>query len=304
MEKKKNTAASVRAKLKNKAKEKNVEFQNLLVRFGNERLLYRLSRSDYGNSFLLKGAALFAVWTGEPHRPTKDMDLLGFGNNEIPTLEGIFREICALDGEDGLEFVPDSIRGAEIRADKIYQGVRITLLALLDGARIPLQVDIGFGDAVTPAAKIEIIETILDLPKPKLKIYPKETVIAEKFEAMVKLGLGNSRMKDFWDIRFLIREFSFDGALLQKAIKATFARRQTAVPHTIPIALTDAFTKNPETRADWKAFINRSKITSDSDLESLIESLRGFFMPLIEAESDGAEFNKQWRAQIGWVGWT
>lgn len=216
MEKKKNTAASLRAKLKNKAKEKGVEFQNLLVRFGNERLLYRLSRSAYQNSFLLKGAALFAVWTGEPHRPTKDMDLLAFGENDIQALENIFGEICALEGEDGLAFLPESIKGAEIRADKIYQGVRLTLLAHLDGARIPLQVDVGFGDAVTPDAEIETIDTILDLPKPKLKIYPKETVIAEKFEAMVKLGIGNSRMKDFWDIRFLIKEFSFDGALLQK----------------------------------------------------------------------------------------
>ena len=217
MEKKKNTAASVRAKLKTKAAEKGVEFQNLLVRFGNERLLYRLSRSAYQKSFLLKGAALFAVWMGEPHRPTQDMDLLAFGESDIPTLENIFREICAIAGEDGLEFSLDSIKGAEIRAEKIYQGVRIKLLAFLDGARIPLQVDIGFGDAVTPEAETETIETILDLPKPKLKIYPKETVIAEKFEAMVKLGIGNSRMKDFWDVQFLIKEFYLmvTGVLMQ-----------------------------------------------------------------------------------------
>jgi predicted nucleotidyltransferase component of viral defense system len=300
MEKKKNTAASVRAKLKNKAKEKGVEFQNLLVRFGNERLLYRLSRSAYQNSFLLKGAALFAVWTGEPHRPTKDMDLLAFGENDIPTLENIFREICALEGEDGLAFLPESIKGGEIRADKIYQGVRLTLLAHLDGARIPLQVDVGFGDAVTPDAEIESIETILDLPKPKLKIYPKETVIAEKFEAMVKLGLGNSRMKDFWDIRFLIKEFSFDGALLQKAIRATFDRRQTAIPRAAPIALTDSFTKNLEIIADWKAFIKRGKITADTDFESVIASLRSFFMPIIETEAENAAFRKRWKVHTGW----
>jgi predicted nucleotidyltransferase component of viral defense system len=211
MEKKKNIAASVRAKLKNKAKERQVEFQNLLVRFGNERLLYRLSQSEYQKSFMLKGASLFTIWTGEPHRPTKDMDLLGFGKNDIPTLENIFREICAIDGEDGLEFFAESIKGAEIRAEKTYQGVRITMLASLDGARIPLQIDIGFGDAVTPTAKTETIETILDLPKPQLRIYPKETVIAEKFEAMVKLGIGNSRMKDFWDVQFLIKNFEFEG---------------------------------------------------------------------------------------------
>lgn len=301
MEKKKNTAASVRAKLKNKATEKGVEFQNLLVRFGNERLLYRLSRSAYEKSFLLKGAALFAVWMGEPHRPTQDMDLLAFGESDITTLEDIFREICALEGEDGLEFSLDSIKGAEIRADKIYQGVRIKLLAFLDGARIPLQVDIGFGDAVTPEAETEIIETILDLPKPKLKIYPKETVIAEKFEAMVKLGIGNSRMKDFWDVQFLIKEFPFDGELLQRAIRATFARRQTAVPRAVPIALTEIFTADSEVIADWKAFIKRGKITSDTDLDTVIENLRNFFAPLVEAEAENAEFRKNWTAQTGWT---
>lgn len=301
MEKKKNTAASVRAKLKNKASGLGVEFQNLLVRFGNERLLYRLSRSAYEKSFLLKGAALFAVWMGEPHRPTQDMDLLAYGENDIPTLENIFREICALEGEDGLEFSLDSIKGAEIRADKIYQGVRIKLLAFLDGARIPLQVDIGFGDAVTPEAETETIKTILDLPRPKLKIYPKETVIAEKFEAMIKLGIGNSRMKDFWDVQFLIKEFSFDGALLQRAIRATFARRQTAVPRAVPIALTETFTGDSEVIADWKAFIKRGKITSDTELNSVIDNLRIFFAPLVEAEVETAEFRKNWTAQTGWT---
>ncbi|HQU83378.1 MAG TPA: nucleotidyl transferase AbiEii/AbiGii toxin family protein [Pyrinomonadaceae bacterium] len=300
MEKKKNTAASVRAKLKNKAKEKNVEFQNLLVRFGNERLLYRLSRSEYQKSFMLKGASLFAIWTGEPHRPTKDMDLLGFGKNDVPTLENIFKEICRIDGEDGLEFSLESIKGAEIRAEKIYQGVRVTLSAFLDGARIPLQIDIGFGDAVTPTAKTETIETILDLPKPRLRIYPKETVIAEKFEAMVKLGIGNSRMKDFWDVQFLIKNFPFDGELLQKAIRATFANRQTVVPETLPIALTDKFTQNSDVIADWKAFIKRGKITSDTDFEVLIENLREFFMPIIEAEANRADFDKKWTVNEGW----
>lgn len=300
MEKKKISAASVRAKLKNKAKEKNVEFQNLLVRFGNERLLYRLSRSEYQKSFMLKGASLFAIWTGEPHRPTKDMDLLGFGKNDVPTLENIFKEICRVDGEDGLEFSLESIKGAEIRAEKIYQGVRVTLSAFLDGARIPLQIDIGFGDAVTPTAKTETIETILDLPKPRLRIYPKETVIAEKFEAMVKLGIGNSRMKDFWDVQFLIKNFPFDGELLQKAIRATFANRQTVVPETLPIALTDKFTQNSDVIADWKAFIKRGKITSDTDFEVLIENLREFFMPIIEAEANRADFDKKWTVNEGW----
>lgn len=300
MEKKKNIAASIRAKLKNKAQEKGVEFQSLLVRFGNERLLYRLSRSEYQTSFMLKGAALFAVWFDEPHRPTKDMDLLGKGENDIPTLEKVFRAISLIDGEDGLEFPADSIKGAEIRADKLYQGIRLTLLAYLDGAKIPLQVDIGFGDAVTPAAKTETIETILDLPKPRLKIYPKETVVAEKFEAMVKLGIGNSRMKDFWDVQFLVKEFDFDGALLQKAIRATFAARQTVMPQTLPVALTEAFAENPVPLADWNAFIRRNKITSETDFLLVIKSLEEFFSPLIEAEKANSTFNKRWTFQKKW----
>lgn len=301
MEKKKTSAASVRARLKNKAQETDTEFQTMLIRFGNERLLYRLSQSEYETRFLLKGATLFAVWTGEPHRPTKDMDLLGFGNFDIRTLENIFREICGIDGGgDGLEFKADSIKGVEIRADKIYQGVRITLQAFLDGARIPLQVDIGFGDKVTPTAEMETLETILDLPRPRLKIYPKETVIAEKFEAMVKLGIGNSRMKDFWDVQFLIRNFDFDGALLQKAIRATFAARATVFPQTLPIALTDVFVENAAVAADWKGFIRRGKIIADTDFKTVIESLRDFFAPVIEAESGNADFEKYWTFQTGW----
>lgn len=300
MEKKKNLAASVRAKLKNKAKEKGIEFQNLLVRFGNERLLYRLSRSDYQKSFMLKGAALFAIWFDEPHRPTKDMDLLAFGKNDIKVLENILLEVIQISGEDGLEFSAESLKGAEIRANKIYQGVRITLLAFLDGAKIPLQIDIGFDDTITPRAKTETIETILDLPKPRLRIYPKETVIAEKFEAMVKLGIGNSRMKDFWDVQYLIKECSFDGELVQKAIRSTFANRRTTVPQTLPIALTDDFTKIPEISTDWKAFIKRNKITSDTDFTTVVESLRDFFTPLIEAEAKIAVFDKNWSFSNGW----
>lgn len=300
MDKKKTSAASVRARLKNAAKEREVEFQNLLVRFGNERLLYRLSRSEYEKTFILKGAALFAVWTGEPHRPTKDMDLLGFGENDIESLESIFKEICRIDGEDGLEFSLESIKGAPIRAEKIYQGVRITLQATLDGARIPLQIDVGFGDVVTPTAKAETLPVILDLPKPRLKIYPKETVVAEKFEAMVKLGIGNSRMKDFWDVQFLIRNFSFGGSLLQKAIRATFANRQTAVPQNLPVALTSVYTRNSGALADWKAFIGRGRITTDTDFEAVIENLREFFTPLIAAEKDNATLEKNWSPSTGW----
>ena len=245
---------------------------------------------------------MFAFWFNQPHRPTKDLDLLGSGENDISTLETIIREICTIDGEDGLQFVVDSIKGRKIREEEVYQGVRLTFLAMLERARIPVQVDVGFGDAVTPKAKKETLPTILDLPAPKLKIYPKDTVIAEKFEAMVKLGISNSRMKDFWDVRYLIKEFKFDGALLQKAIRATFASRQTLFSQSLPLALTDEFAVNPLINPRWSAFIKRNRITIETDFASIIENLREFFEPIIEAETSDKLFNKYWTAEQKWHG--
>lgn len=300
MEQKKKFAASVKAKLTNQSRERGEELQNLLMRFASERFLYRLSVSEHKEKFLLKGAALFAFWFNQPHRPTKDLDLLGSGANDIPTLETIIREICKIDGEDGLQFLIDSVKGKKIREEEIYQGVRLTFLAMLERARIPVQVDVGFGDAVTPKAEKETLPTILDLPAPQIKIYPKETVIAEKFEAMVKLGIGNSRMKDFWDVRYLIKEFEFDGALLQKAVKATFASRQTPFPQSLPLALTDEFAANPSIIPRWNAFVKRNRIIIEIDFASIIENLREFFAPIIEAETDNKTFNKYWTAEQKW----
>lgn len=296
---KKNIAASVRARLLNKSRETGEELQNLLMRFAAERLLYRLSRSKHGDKFLLKGAALFAFWFDQPHRPTKDLDLLGRGANDVATLENIVREICAIDGKDGLQFLTESVKGGNIREDEVYGGIRVTLTAMLERARIPVQVDIGFGDAVTPPATEETLPTILNsLPAPVVKIYPKETVVAEKFEAMVKLGLANSRMKDFWDVRYLIEEFDFEGALLQKAVKATFAARQTNFPTELPIALTDDFVADQLITARWNSFINRNALTVQTDLIAVIKSLREFFVPLIEsAEKD---FDDKWKAGKSW----
>ncbi len=300
MEKKKNTAASVRAKLTNKARERGEELQNLLMRFAAERFLYRISISKHKDKFLLKGAALFSFWTGEPHRPTKDLDLLGYGKTDILTLEKVVREICLLDGEDGLQFLPETVKGTNIREEEIYGGIRLNLLAMLEKARIPVQIDVGSGDAVTPQAEEETLPTILDTPAPQIRVYPKETVIAEKFEAMVKLGIGNSRMKDFWDISYLIKEFEFGGELLQTAIKATFAARQTAMPRDLPIALTDEFAGNPLIVSRWNAFIRRNRITSETDLTALIENLREFFTPFVEAEKQNVIFTKSWANERKW----
>lgn len=300
-EKKKNLAASIRAKLTNVARARGEELQNLLMRFAAERFLYRISVSDHKDKFLLKGAALFSFWFNEPHRPTKDLDLLGFGKTDVPTLESVAREICRIDGEDGLEFLPESVKGSVIREEEIYGGVRLNLLAMLEKARIPVQIDVGSGDAVTPEAREETLPTILDLlPAPRIRIYPKETVVAEKFEAMVKLGIGNSRMKDFWDIAYLIKEFEFDGELLQRAIGATFTTRQTPLPHNLPLALTDEFAGSALVIPRWNAFIRRNRITTRTNFISLIGSLREFFAPVIEAETRNAVFTKQWRKEGKW----
>lgn len=179
MKKKKNIAASVRAKLTNRAKETGENLQNIFIRFANERLLYRLNQTEHSGKFLLKGAALFAFWFDKPHRPTRDMDLLGSGKNDIPTLENIIRQMCEVKEEDGLNFLPETVKGGLIREEEEYQGVRITLTAMLERARIPVQIDIGFGDVVTPRAEETELKTLLDFPPPCIRIYPKETVVAE-----------------------------------------------------------------------------------------------------------------------------
>ena len=219
----------MKANLIDIAKLRGEALQKLLMRFAAEGFLYRISRSEHKGKFLLKDAVLFSFWFNEPHRPTKDLDLLGLGKTDIPTFETLACEICRIDGEDGLNFLSESVKGSNICGEEIYASRRLNLLAILEKARIPLQIDVCSGDAVTPQAKEEILPTILDLPASRIIVYLKERVAAEKFDAMIKLGIGNSRM-DFWDIAYLIKECEFNDELLQKAIKATFKTRQTPLP--------------------------------------------------------------------------
>ncbi len=221
-------AASVRQRLLNLSRDRKEEFQAVLTRYGLERLTYRLARSPHGDEFVLKGAMLFTLWTGEPHRATWDLDLLGRGTIEVARLAKVFREVCevAVD-DDGLSFDGKGVRGERIREDLEYEGVRIHLGARLGVARIAIQVDIGFGDAVTPRPQKVTYPALLDFPAAELKAYPREPVVAEKFQAMVVLGMGNSRMKDFYDVWALARGFNFDGETLCTSIRATFDRRRT-----------------------------------------------------------------------------
>jgi len=257
----KNQAASVKARLQYEAARRSEDFNLLLLRYGIERLLFRLSQSPYADRFLLKGAMLFVIWDEKTHRPTRDLDLLGFGPSEKEDLKKLFQEVVRVAVvDDGLTFDPASVRAEEIREDNTYGGVRVRLLGKLGSAAVPVQIDIGVGDAVTPAPETVNFPALLDFPAPQVRTYPVYTVVAEKFEAMAKLGVANTRMKDFHDVWFLLRRFQLDGATLRQAIEATFARRRTARP-VWPDPLSDALASDPAKQAQWAAFIRRNGLT-------------------------------------------
>jgi hypothetical protein len=287
--------------LLNLARERNEEFQNVLTRYAMERLLYRLGESRHRSRFTLKGAMLFSIWSGEQHRATWDIDLLGKGQNSIEHLEDVFREICREQTEDGIEFLEDTVRGRRIREDQDYEGVRIQLTATLDKAIIPVQVDIGFGDVITPAPVTVSFPTLLDFPAPSLRAYPRETVIAEKFHAFVLLGMTNSRMKDFYDVWSLSRLFEFDGAILSRAIKETFRRRGTPLPVEPPLALTSDFSQDSAKQTQWKAFLRKGRLEVDGKTFSeIIDALRGFLMPTMLAAARNESFEMIWSPQSDW----
>jgi Nucleotidyl transferase AbiEii toxin, Type IV TA system len=256
-----NLAASIRARLKQRADATQQEFNLTLTHYGLERLLYRLSISAHAPNFLLKGALLFSLWYDQPHRPTRDADLLGFGPDDITSIVTTFREICQISVEDGIVFDIPSIKGGIIRKDTGYGGVRIDLLAHLDGARIALQVDIGFGDAVTPAPEAISYPVLLDdFPAPQLRAYPKYTVVAEKFHAICLLGMTNTRMKDYFDLEILLSEGALDAGQLKRAIEATFARRKTTLPLSLPVGLSDAFAMDTIKQTQWLAFLKKNRL--------------------------------------------
>ena len=264
-------AASIRARLKQHPDTSKQDFNLTLTRYGLERLLYRLSISEHAPNFLLKGALLFQLWYGQPHRPTRDADLLGFGPDDVPTLIGVFRSISSIAVDDGIVFDAESVAGTPIRKDAGYGGVRIDVRATLDGARLALQIDIGFGDAVTPDAQHVTYPTLLsDVPAPTLRAYPKATVVAEKLHAVTVLGMTNTRMKDFFDLWVLLHDTTLDDAELQRAIEATFTRRHTAVPGTQPIGLSDAFAEDAAKQLQWRAFLSKNKLDA-MDLAEVVQ---------------------------------
>lgn len=297
-----NIAASIRQKILNLANKTGDDPNVLWSRYAIERLLYRLSVSEFSGEFVLKGAVLFMVWSNEPHRPTMDLDLLGHGEDSNERMADIFRRICRMNIEsDGLTFDEKSIRVRPIREETEYQGRRVNLLAYLGKARIPVQVDIGFGDVVTPKAEVIEYPTLLELPAPRIRACPQPTVIAEKFHAMVMLGIANSRMKDFYDLHTLASRFAFDGPILVKAVKATFQRRKTAVPSRIPMALTEEFGRDHMKNIQWNAFIRKNGIGQKAPgFLEMLSLLREFLIPVMNATTDHCPVPKHWKAGGPW----
>lgn len=275
-----NLAASVRARLLNVAKAQGVDFNQVLVRFALERILYRLSQSEHADRFLLKGALLFTLWYDLPHRATRDADLLGFGASDLESIRQTFREIAGVVVNDGIVFDPESVTVEEIRKDAGYAGVRVLLLGELANARCKTQIDVGFGDAVTPEPVDAVYPVLLDdLPAPHLRTYPIYTVIAEKVHAIALLGIANSRLKDYFDLFVLLERETLNIDLLAEAVKATFERRGMAMPDELPIGLTDEFAMDRSRQALWQAFVKKNDLQIES-LPVVVSKLREVLGPV------------------------
>ncbi len=294
-----NVAASVRQRLLNKARSDNRSFNELLQYYAMERFLYRLSCSDSAHRFILKGALLLKVWETSEFRATMDIDMLGKTNNEEADILPLISDILAVKvDEDGMVFDPDSLHAEPITKGAAYEGIRIRFRGSLDTARVVMQMDVGFGDIVYPAPEEASLPTILDFPAPKLYCYTRESAIAEKFEAMVKLGFLNSRMKDFYDIWILSRGFDFAGSDLAEAIRLTFKQRHCLIPETIE-AFTPSFIL--EKQSQWTAF--RKRLGQDyipSEFEEIVTHLSNFLAPITATLAINKKFDGKWLAPGPW----
>jgi hypothetical protein len=292
-----NVADSVRARLMNVFRTSGIDLPTLMERFAIGRLLWRLSQCETERQFVLKGAQVFSVWQASPHRPTRDLDLLCFGDSSLAGVKAFFEELLAkpADPDDGL--VWGEINVSRIREDQHYEGVRVAVKVVLAKALIPLQIDIGFGDAITPAPVELEWRELLDFPAARLLTYPPETVIAEKLNAAQELGLGNSRMKDFYDLDWLCRHLEFNHQTLHDAIWATFANRGTEWPKEPMLALTQAFAEDKGKLTQWSAFLRKNQLSADP-LPVIIARLHDFLQPVLFASADAAAM--KWQLAAGW----
>jgi hypothetical protein len=293
--------ASVRQRLLNQSRAQGRPFQELLQYFAMERFLYRLAESQHADRFILKGALLLTAWRAPVSRPTMDIDLAGRTSNQLYHIKEFVSAVCGIAvAPDGIEFNRDSIEVSRIKEDADYEGVRVQFHATLAKARIPMQIDIGFGDVITPGPADVEYPTILDFPAPLIRAYPKETVIAEKLEALTALGLLNSRMKDFYDLALLSRTYPFDGKPLAEAITATFRHRATTI-EAEPIGLTQAYSDDPARVLQWRAFLRRSRFGDEArNLTSLIDEIRPFLLPILSKVAEDNSFNARWNPGGPW----
>jgi len=300
-----NLPASVKQRLLNISKQKEIEFNVLLTKYALERLLYRISVSRYRNRFILKGALLFSVWEAELHRTTRDADFLDLEPASLEHLASDFQKICEIETKaDGLYFLPESVRAEEIRGRAAFRGIRINLTGMLGKAKVPLQIDIGYGDALVPPAKFIRFPVLLNFPAPRLRACARETLIAEKFHAAVDLGMRNSRMKDYFDIFYLSQKYDFKGKDLSRAIIATFQRQKTQIPSKPPLGLSLEFCSNPSKMTQWKNFLMQANISlADVNFDEVVAIVREFIMPAASAAANGKTFNNYrpaggpWRPQ-------
>jgi hypothetical protein len=298
-----NVGASVRQRLSAIQGKTGRDYQGLMVQYALERLLYRLSVSPHRDRFLVKGAMLFTIWNGSPHRMTRDLDLLGSGDPDIGRLMSVFKDLAALPvGDDGVAFDPGSVQGEAIRAEARYSGSRIEMLARLGSARLQLQIDIGFGDDYLGKADEVTLPSLLGMPAARLKAYRRETVLAEKLEAMVQLGLLNSRLKDYYDCWFLGRNFEFEGDDLSSSIAATFRRRDTPLPPDLPRGLGKDYWSDPARITAWKAFWKKAGTGEEQpELEDVAGFISEFLGPPLLAAARGESFARSWPPGGPWT---
>jgi hypothetical protein len=270
---------------------------------GLKEILYRLSRSAHREVFILKGALLFELWTDQRYRPTRDADFLASGDTSPDRFAQIFRELCAMETEpDGLRFDGETVIAERISENADYEGVRVTFAAYLDRAKIPIQIDVGFGDTITPAPSETDYPTLLEFPGPRLLAYPKETVVAEKLEALVKLGIANTRMKDFYDLQTRSRAFAFEGKTLATAIQNTFAKRRTNLPIAgLPLAFTSEFYDDVNKKRQWTAFCAKNEsYVENVELKAVTEAVRDFLVPPVRTVQEGHSFLEVWKPGGPW----
>ncbi len=297
----KNVAASVHQRLLDQARKQNRPFQTVLQHYALERWLYPLSESSQVDRFVLKGALMLLVWRAPVVRHTLDIDLLGRIDNDPVVLDGIVRDVCGVSApDDGMVFDRESVRAEPITADAEYVGVRATFRGALGRARVAMQIDVGIGDAVVGAERIEDYPVLLDFPGPRLLGTSRETSIAEKFHAMIQRGRLNSRIKDYFDIWLLSRHFEFDGAKLADAIRRTMETRRTVIPAR-PEGLDPEYARSPGRASQWRKFIERNRVEDDvPPLEEVVAAIAAFLLPVSDAVREQAPFTRRWPASGPW----